>query len=204
MIIPQNDGFTLEFVSGTIRAARRRKGGESYTRVKRAIATYRIVPGYRVSLAGRWSRGRDSRYKTAGRDVMNAWNLSMDGAPMINRASRRRGSLYSREAAGEWEEERGEGGETPRGWKGMSSFDEEFLPCDAARARWQIGSRFYARYIRHSRRRYRICMYVCMYIRFIRPCLRRNTRVPRDRREIGTGAVFDPSVNAKRAFLLVR
>lgn len=102
--------------------------GESYssTRVKRAIATYRIVPGYRVSPTGRG----DSRYKTAGRDVMNAWNLSMDGAPMINRASRRRGSLYSREAAAE-----GGGGRGARGWKGMSSFDEEFLPCDAARAR---------------------------------------------------------------------
>jgi len=165
MIIPRNDGFTLEFVSGTIRAARRRGGGESYTRVKRAIATYRIVPGYRVSLAGRWSRGRDSRYKTAGRDVMNAWNLSMDGAPMINRASRRRGSLYSREAAGGREEERGEGGRRREaGRECLPSTRSSYRAMPRGRADKSVPVFMHGTYGTAGGDIVYVCMYVCIYV----------------------------------------
>jgi len=71
------------------------------------------------------------RCETRGRGVMNAWNLSMDGMPMINRACGTRiamvgtvGSFYSREKGRERVDTASE--ETPRfrSWKGMSFFDE--------------------------------------------------------------------------------
>ena len=84
-----------------------------------------------------------ARVPRGHRGVMNAWNLSMEAAPMINRAC----ASY-RSAALFYPREKGEGKRSaagPHGHKGTSSFDELPTVYIAIPPRWQIGSRFYTR-----------------------------------------------------------
>lgn len=138
--------------------------------------------------------------QNVGSGVMNAWNLSMDGAPMINRtcSAYPRWSapvaLYSRERGAD---ERGEGRTRThtanRSWKGMSSFDE-FLPC-ASRRRALTN---------HSPVFTHICTLLrgaggVLGIAYVRSCLRRDeyrenySRVD-GRRKAGFNTTYEQSV----------
>lgn len=113
-----------------------------YASMLYAIATYRIVsyPGIVCLL-----RAEELLAQNVGSGVMNAWNLSMDGAPMINRtcSAYPRWSapvaLYSRERGAE---ERGEGRARPpeAGRECLPSTSSYRVHRDAAR--WQIALPF--------------------------------------------------------------